>query len=564
MAIRLQGSALALLALISPASTAPAQTATPIEHLIVVVGENLSFDNLFGTYRPRSNATIRNLLSQGIVNSDGQPGPEFKKAAQRRAEVRDTYQVTPRIVGTYGDLPRPGTTYAIGLPRNVPDARFPSLLPNGPFQITKYVDYTATVGDPVHRFFQMWQQVDGGRRDLFVWVDETSGEGSQNRADPNSGTNQGAVAMGFYNMAAGDAPYLRQLADSYALSDNHHQPVMGGTGANFQALATGHAIAYWKDGALAQPPLNQIENPNPLPETNNWYTNSGYRNGSFTQCADPNQPGVASIRAHLAGLPYRAFNDGNCEAGAYYLVNNYNPGFSLTGEPARLGPKVYRVPPHAQPTMAEALSAKGVTWKWYSGGREGAALTKEYSGVSDPLTYSSAIMTSALRLNLQDHAALFHDIENTSNMPAVAFVIPPNSESGHPASSNVSRYEEFLRKLIDKVQSSRALWERTAILVTVDEGGGYWDSGYIQILDAFGDGTRIPLIAVSPFAQKGLVDHTYTDHVSVLKFIEANWRLASLSARSRDQLPNPVPDAADPYVPANRPAIGDLMSLFRF
>jgi Phosphoesterase family len=43
----------------------------------------------------------------------------------------------------------------------------------------------------------------------------------------------------------------------------------------------------------------------------------------------------------------------------------------------------------------------------------------------------------------------------------------------------------------------------------VDEGGGYYGSGYIQPLDFFGDGTRIPLIAVSPFAQKGLVDHTY-------------------------------------------------------
>jgi hypothetical protein len=78
---------------------------------------------------------------------------------------------------------------------------------------------------------------------------KTSGEGSQNRADPASGTNQGEVAMGFYNMSAGDAPYFRELADTYALSDNYHQPMMGGTGANFQAAATGHAIAYWEEGA---------------------------------------------------------------------------------------------------------------------------------------------------------------------------------------------------------------------------------------------------------------------------------------------------------------------------
>ncbi len=121
-----------------------------------------------------------------------------------------------------------------------------------------------------------------------------------------------------------------------------------------------------------------------------------------------------------------------------------------------------------------------------------------------------------------------------------------------------------MRRLIGKVQSNQALWETAAILVTVDESGGYWDSGYIQILDAFGDGTRIPLIAVSPFARKGAVDHTYTDHVSILKFIEANWRLGPLSARSRDRLPNPVEDPADRYVPANRPAIGDLRGLFAF
>ena len=93
MAVPLRGSALALLALLQLAASARAQTATPIEHLIVVVGENLSFDNLFGTYRPQSNAKIRNLLSQGIVNRDGNPGPEFIKAAQRRAGLAGSRSV---------------------------------------------------------------------------------------------------------------------------------------------------------------------------------------------------------------------------------------------------------------------------------------------------------------------------------------------------------------------------------------------------------------------------------------------------------------------------------------
>jgi phospholipase C len=107
------------------------------------------------------------------------------------------------------------------------------------------------------------------------------------------------------------------------------------------------------------------------------------------------------------------------------------------------------------------------------------------------------------------------------------------------------------------------LWNKTAILITVDEGGGYYDSGYIQTLDFFGDGTRIPIIAVSLYARKGFVDHTYYDHVSILKFIERNWGLNPLSARNRDNLPNPVQPPGT-YVPTNGPAIGDLMNLFNF
>jgi phospholipase C len=98
----------------------------------------------------------------------------------------------------------------------------------------------------------------------------------------------------------------------------------------------------------------------------------------------------------------------------------------------------------------------------------------------------------------------------------------------------------------------------------MDEGGGYYDSGYIQPTSFFGDGTRIPMIAVSPFVSPGHIDHTYTDHVSVLKFIEANWGLHPLSSISLDNLPNPVASSSNPYVPTNGPAIGNLMSLFDF
>ena len=89
------------------------------------------------------------------------------------------------------------------------------------------------------------------------------------------------------------------------------------------------------------------------------------------------------------------------------------------------------------------------------------------------------------------------------------------------------------------VQDNPALWRDTAILITFDELGANYDLGFIQPIDFFGDGPRTVMIAVSRFAKPGHVDHTYSDHASILKFIEYNWGLKPLSSRSRDNLPNP-------------------------
>jgi phospholipase C len=539
---------------------------TPIEHVIVVVGENHTFDNLFGGYQPPAGQTIANLLAKGIINADGTPGPHFADAMQHQASDTDLYRLAPLKVGAYTTLPQPNTTYATGLPPNVADARFPADLPNGPFQITHYVPYDAYTGDPMHRFFQMWQQSDKGQMDLFPWVATTASIGPSNDGFSPTPTqpNQGGESMGFYNMSTGDAPGFKQLAETYAMGDNAHQSIMGGTGANFLALVTGDAAFYADQGKPQTPPANQIENPNPQAGLNNWYTQDGYRGGSYVNCADEQQPGVGEIHGYLRSLPYRPFRDGNCAPGAYYLVNNYNLGYDYAGTVAPLGADHFTLPPQSIPTIADALSAANVSWKWYSGGRvTGATPTNEYCSICDPLTGFTSVMTSALKDNLQGMDEFNQDVVN-GTLPAVTFVRPYESKAGHPANATLAGYESFVVDLVNKVQANPELWAKTAILVTVDEGGGYYDSGYIQPIDFFGDGTRIPLMAISPYAKPGYVDHTYYDHASVLKFIERNWGLKPLSQRSRDNLPNPVMRGTDAYKPVNAPAIGDLMNMFDF
>lgn len=543
---------------------AQAETATPIKHLIVVIGENRTFDNLYATYQPLRGQAISNLLSRGIINKDGSPGKNFSIAAQKRAAYTDRFEIELAATGAYETLPPPNSYGAYGQPRPADDPRFPAKLPNGPFQISKYVHPGAHVGDPIHRFYQMWQQYDGGKMDMMVWVADTAATGSNN---DNTHTlqpkppRQGGVSMGFYNMAEGDAPYFRKLADNYALADNYHQSIMGGTGANFIAIASGDMGSYNVDGAVAVPPQNQIENPDPQPGTN-WYKQDGYSGGSYSNCADLEQPGVAAIRNYLAKLPYRAFNNGNCAADTYYLLNNYEPGYKANGELQPLGSDKFTLPPQYAPTIAENLSSHQVSWKWYAGGRgNGNAPDKEYCTICDPFTFYKGVMTGPLKDNLVDLSKFYGDVSSGA-LPAVSFVSPYDSISGHPGYSTLTLFSDMLEGIVNHVQKNKALWQDTAIIVTFDEGGGYYDSGYIQPIDFFGDGPRVPLLLISPHAKPGHVDHTYYDHASILKFIEKNWHLPPLSTRSRDALPNPV-HGKDAYVPQNRPAIGDLTNLLK-
>lgn len=607
-----------------PAANPSLATTTPIKHVIVIVGENRTFDHVFGAYQPRPGETISNLLSKGIIRANGAPGPNAAIAEQFKATATDPTQfaASPVSKQPYSVLPAPNTgsapsaasdtnpppfatlvaataaegnaleandlvhltTGATGLPQDSYDTRFGSNLfnlPSGPYQISRVgPNYDQYMNSPVHRFYQNWQQSDcntayathenpsGCKMDLFAWVEVTIGAGSNGKPQPAGFTDQttgeGSTALGFYNVNTGDMPYFTQLARQYTISDNYHQPVMGGTGANSIMIGTADAL-YYTDGKgnPTTPPANEIENPKPQSGTNNWYTQDGYSGGTYSNCSDPGQPGVGPIRQYLNSLPYHP--NANCAPNTYYLLNNYNPGYNGNGT---VNTSTFTIPPSPVRTIADTLLQRNISWKYYGEGWTtfvANSPTSVYCNICNPFLYETAIMTNpTLRSNhLQDTTNLYSDIAN-GTLPAVSFVKPGGLLDGHPASSKFGLYEGFVRKIVDSVQANPALWASTAIFITTDEGGGYYDSGYIQPVDFFGDGPRIPLIVVSPYSRGGRVVHEYSDHVSLVKFIERNWSLGPITSRSRDNLPNPVQSPSNPYVPTNAPALGDLFDAFRF
>jgi phospholipase C len=739
-----------------------ANTVTPVKHVIVIIGENRSFDHVFATYVPRPGQTVHNLLSEGIIQLDANknaiPGPNFRKAEQLQASdlgSQDPFLLSPpKQQFPSGQLPAPeaggpsgangyftpsGTYTTIacgtstvngktttnyltpaacaavtedGLPNGpdangltyyqslasggtlqydyTPDVRIANFdsLPAGPFQLTNgtrtatpgysmtYTDYSAS---PVHRFYQMWQQLDcsldharwdnpsGCNGHLFAYVESTVGAGtngltpdqyaqsyygpsfSQFFEYPNgysasnppteaewtaneyalydsvpTTTGEGSSALGFFNVQQGDVPYFTSLANTYAMSDNFHQSVNGGTGANHIML--GHADAIWYsdgDGHAEVPPegasvttspagyggtgtISEIEDPNPAPGTNNWYTQDGYGSdynagypskdwdktqsnglpiiyggGSYSDCSDPSQPGVGPIVGYLHSIHI----DPRCEPGHYYLLNNYNPGWFGNGNDAYTDESPsntpFTIPPSSTPSIGDDMNNADISWKYYGDqwnnyvndpyqlnwGAHGPN-SDEYCNICNPFQYDTSIMGNAEQVaeHIQDTVKLYSDIAG-GTLPAVSFVKPSGFVDGHPASSKLDLFEGFVKNIVNQVESSPYA-KNTVIFITEDEGGGYYDSGYVQPLDFFGDGTRIPLIVVAdphylPLRANGYISHEYADHVSIDKFIERNWHLPTITRRSRDNFPNPLQPFGS-YAPVNSPALSDLFDFFDF
>ena len=626
-------------------------TRTPIKHVIVLIGENRSFDNLFATYVPKSKDSVKNLLSEGIINADGTPGKHFKKAQQFQAvapfrtkyfislneDEKTPYETLPAptlnfspspdasIIG-FATEPPPfpaatPTALLAGIEPSLEATDLPLLttgasgqnntfvltpvpdfdtrvanynnLPNGPFPLEgANLPYDSYTGDTTHRLFEMWQQSDcniknatrhnpsGCLSDLYPFVITNY----TNQIDPFDtppaiDDNGGGNSMAFYNMQKGDVPVLKALADEYSMSDNYHQAFMGGTGANHVMLGTGDAI-FWSDGngTATTPPAEVIANPDPLPGTNDVYTVDLFFNGDFTECADPTQPGIDAIRDYLASLPYHPRP--NCQPGHFYMINNLNPGFLPDGTVDTSGiSKGSSIPPNNVRTIGEALNEEGISWAYYGGAYNAAValqhdpsnpsplvqIGRAYCNICNFESYTPAIMGDPAQraAHIKDATDFFAAVDN-GTLPAVSFVKPDGLLDGHPASSKFDLFEGMVKKIMDHLTANPELFASTVLFITVDEGGGYYDSGYIQPLDFFGDGPRIPLIAVSPFTRGGHISHSYTDHVSILKFIERNWDLKPLTHRSRDNFPNPVAEEDSPYVPLNSPAIGDLFDLLHF
>jgi len=437
----------------APTAMTPAVPATTavglnkLNHVVVILQENWSFDSLYGEF-PGANG----------LPEDGPPIAQLDKQNQ-----------------PYTTLPQPKDTNKKPVSA---DPRFPANLPVRPFDIDQFVAPNQLIGDLTQRFYQEQQQIDGGKMDKFVAENQTDG-----------------LTLGYYNATVLPEG---QLAKQYTMADNFFHAAFGGSMLNH----------FWLIAAATPP----------------W----------------PNAP--ASMVAQV-GPDGALVKDGAVTPDGYLV----NTAFPANGpHPATITDTAQLVPPLTLPTIGDRLDEKNISWGWFSGGWNDAV-----AGRADPLfqfnhqpfayfaKYGKGTPGQAAHLHdEQDFLRAAHD----NTLPAVAFVKPAGADNEHPGYADLARGQQHVADLVKAVQQSPA-WADTAIIVTYDESGGFWDHVAPPKGDRWGPGTRVPAIVISPYAKKGFVDHTQYDTTSILKLIEDRWGLAPLG--TRDAAANGLANAFD-------------------
>jgi acid phosphatase len=426
-------------------------TLQKVNHFVVIVLENWSFDSLYAEFQG----------AEGLTNALAAPP-----------------QVDPTTGQPYATLPQA-------------EAHMPAGLANTPFALDPYL----TVGedtsiDLTTNFYSEKEQIDNGKMDLFVAKSAAKG-----------------LTMGYFHTA--DLPIAAE-ARQYVLCDHFFHGVYGGSFQNHIFLVSASVAVF------------------------------------------PNAPDSLKAVLDDAGVPEKNPDSGALEngpvapdghvVGTVYSVNSPHPA---TTPPSQL------LPSQTMPTIGDELSAQNVDWAWYAGGWNAALQGMPDAGGDlyqfhhQPFVYFAnyADGTPGRAAHLKDEVD-FLAAATAGTLPPVSFVKPDGMDNEHPNYTNVLTGELATETLINAVRNGPN-WKDTMIIVTYDENGGFWDHVPPPQIDAWGPGTRVPAIVISPFAKQGYVDHTVYDTTSITATIEHRWGLAPLGARDANaaDLGNTIDDA---------------------
>ena len=215
--------------------------------------------------------------------------------------------------------------------------------------------------------------------------------------------------------------------------------------------------------------------------------------------------------------------------------------------------------PFAWTELTYLLSKAGVSWGWYldHGASGSAGLGKGgVPNIWNVLPGFSDVHQDNQLGDVQQLSAFF-GAAKSGQLPAVSWILPNGADSEHPPAL-VSQGQSYVTRIVNAVMQSPD-WDSSAIFLTWDDWGGFYDHVQPPTVDQLGYGLRVPGIVISPYARQGYIDHQTLSFDAYLKFIEDDF----LSGQRLDPNTDGRPDSR-PVVRENDPQLGDLRNDFDF
>lgn len=275
-----------------------------------------------------------------------------------------------------------------------------------------------------------------------------------------------------------------------------------------------------------------------------YYTNNDTSNGLYPSYIVSNELGLAQEYG-VADNYYTGFAGPTLPNRFYYYSITSGP---ITGDSGPANNTVFI------PSLPQELQRYNISWADYAGNYNefpGAPCIITSIFPTCPSWYFETTLSQLMPLlylnwiqqeynstgtipQLQYYDQIYTNL-TAGTLPAVSwFTSEWTCCTEHPGSflgvgGNVSEGEQSILQLVHAVEDSK-YWNSTAIFLSYDEGGGFFDSSPSPVATPYGSGVRVPLVVISPYSKEGYISHTYLTPASILHFIEWNWNIPSLGA----------------------------------
>jgi phospholipase C len=413
-----------------------------IQHVVIVMQENRSFDEYFGTF----------------------PGAD-------------------------------------GLPMQ--NGQFTTCVPNpGGACIKPFHDGAPVNGGGPHGQTNATADIDGGKMDGFVAQASAGKKGCGNTNDPACTNGNGTDVMGWKD--ARDIPNYWAYAKDFTLQDHLFEP-----NASWSLPEHLFLVSEWSAKCR----------------------NANDPNSCIDALQSPNNPPDRAGRKTTAG---QAVPSLYAWTDLTWLMNRDHVSWK------------YYVAPGTEPDCEDDTQQTCVQQKQNAG----------TPGIWNPLPYFTDVKQDHQLGNIQDLSHFTADAQK-GQLPAVSWIVPNGKTSEHPPASTVTG-QAYVTSLVNAVMKSPD-WGSTAIFLSWDDWGGFYDHVQPPTVDQNGYGLRVPGIVISPYAKRGFIDHQTLSHDAYAKFIEDDFLGGQRLDPKTDGRADPRPDVRE-----NASTLGDLQSDFDF